>query len=130
MLADKRQAVNIKGVRDGLLITLGEGNWQELEEILLRTIEERAGFLKGARVTLDVGNHILRAAEMGRLRDLFSEKGITLWAVLSNSPVTEQNAQVLGLATRISTPRPERSIRPLDTNLPGETAILVQRTIR
>jgi septum site-determining protein MinC len=130
MLADKRQAVNIKGVRDGLLITLGEGDWQELEEILFRTIEERAGFLKGARVTLDVGNHILRAADMGRLRDQFSEKAIALWAVLSNSPVTEQNAQALGLATRISTPRPERSIRPLDTNLPGETAILVQRTIR
>ncbi len=44
--------------------------------------------------------------------------------------VTEQTAQVLGMATRISAPRPERAIRPLDTNLEGESAIFVQRTLR
>jgi septum site-determining protein MinC len=93
-------------------------------------IEERAAFLQGAKVALDVGNHILRAVDVGALRDHFSEKGIGLWAILSNSPVTEKNAQAMGLATRIHTPRPERSIRPLDTNLPGESAILVQRTVR
>jgi septum site-determining protein MinC len=130
MQQDKRQAVNIKGIRDGLLITMGEGNWPELETTLLTILGERADFLKGAKVAMDVGNHILRAADMGRMRDVFSEQGIALWAVMSNSPVTEQNAQVLGLATRISTPRPERTIRPLDTNLAGETAIFVQRTIR
>ena len=36
----------------------------------------------------------------------------------------------MGLATRISTPAPERTIRPLDTNLAGENAIFVQRTLR
>lgn len=130
MVMQNKQAVNIKGIRDGLLITLGEGEWPELESVLYQVLEERAGFLHGARVALDVGNHILRAAEVGALRDRFSEKGIALWAVLSNSPVTEKNAQVLGLATRIHTPRPERTVRSLDTNLGGETAILVHRTIR
>jgi septum site-determining protein MinC len=130
MLNERRHAVQIKGVKDGLLVTLGEGPWAELEVALLQTVDERAAFFKGARVTLDVGNHIIRAADLGALRDRLSGKGITLWAVISSSPVTEQNAQVLGLATRISTPRPERTIKPLDTNFEGEGAIFVQRTLR
>ena len=122
--------MQIKGVKDGLLVTLGEGAWADLEVVLLQTVDERAVFFKGARVTLDVGNHIIRAAELGALRDRLSGKGITLWAVISSSLVTEQNAQVLGLATRISTPRPERTIKPLDTNPEGQAAIFVQRTLR
>jgi len=122
--------MQIKGIKDGLLVTLGEGEWSTLEAALLAHVEEKAAFFQGARVALDVGNHILRAAELGALRDRLSSKGISLWAVISNSPVTEQTAQVLGLATRISTPRPERTIRPLDTNLEGEGAVLVQRTLR
>lgn len=130
MVMQNKQIINIKGVRDGLLITLGEAEWPELEIALLQVLEDRASFLQGAKVALDVGNHILRAVDVGLLRDRFSEKKIGLWAVLSNSPVTEKNAQALGLATRIHTPRPERTIRALDTNLPGETAILIHRTIR
>ncbi len=122
--------MQIKGIKDGLLVTLGEGEWPDLEAAFLKHVDERSSFFQGARVAIDVGNHIVRAAELGALRDRLSDKGISLWAVLSNSPVTESTAQVLGLATRISTPRPERTIRPMDTNLPGENAILVQRTLR
>lgn len=129
MLNERRQ-MQIKGIKDGLLVTLGEGDWPELEAALLAHVEDKAAFFKGARVALDVGNHVLRAADLGALRDRLSSKGISLWAVISNSPATEQTAQVLGLATRISTPRPERTIRPLDTNLAGEGAIFVQRTVR
>jgi septum site-determining protein MinC len=130
MVNDRRQALQIKGIKDGLLVTFGEGPWQELELSFLQHVEEKAAFFKGARVALDVGNHILRAAEMGALRDRLSSKGISLWAIVSNSPATEQTAQMLGLATRISTPRPERAIRSLDTNLEGEGAVLVHRTLR
>jgi len=130
MLTDKRSVINIKGVKDGLLITLGEGEWAEVETLLLQTVVEREAFLKGARVTLDVGNHILHAVELGALRDKLSEHSISLWAVLSNSPATEQTAQVLGLATRLSTPRPERAIRTLDTNISGDQALFVHRTVR
>lgn len=131
MVSDKRLMVQIKGVRDGLLVTLGEGNWPELRDALFQQILERESFFSGAKVTLDVGNLILHAAEMGALRDRLSEMGISLWAVLSNSPTTEQTAQMLGLATRLSTPRPDRTVRPLDTNLASsENAMLVQRTLR
>ena len=122
--------MQIKGIKDGLLVTLGDGEWADLETAFLAHVEEKAAFFQGARIAIDVGNHILRAAEMGALRDRLSSRGISLWAVISNSPVTEQTAQVLGLATRISAPRPERTIRSQDTNLAGESAIFVQRTLR
>jgi septum site-determining protein MinC len=123
--------VQIKGIRDGLLITVGEGTWPEIRQTLLETVDEQADFLRGARLAIDVGNHILRAAELGYLRDTLADKGVTLWAVLSNSPTTEQTAQTLGLATRISKPRPERSISSPETRLQGgEAAVLVKRTLR
>lgn len=122
--------MQIKGIKEGLLVTLGEGDWGDLETVLLEHIEERAGFFQGAKMALDVGNHIIRAAELGALRDRLSNKGISLWAVVSSSPLTEQTAQMLGLATRLSAPRPERAIRPLDTNLEGESAVFVHRTLR
>lgn len=131
MVAQKRLSVQIKGIRDGLLVTLGEGDWNDIRQSLFQQIAEQESFFKGARLTLDVGNHILHAADLGALRDQLSEREIVLWAVLSNSPTTEQTAQVLGLATRLAVPRPERSIRSLDTNLAAEeNAMLIQRTLR
>ena len=47
----------------------GEGDWPVVQEELLKQIEERAAFFQGARVALDVENHILHAAELGILRD-------------------------------------------------------------
>ncbi len=123
--------VQIKGIRDGLLVTLGEGDWPELRQALLDHLDSQKDFLKGARLALDVGNKILKAAELGQLRDILSERGLTLWAVLSSSPTTEQTSQTLGLATRISKPRPERTLAPQSTALhEGEQAIIVRRTLR
>ena len=122
--------VQIKGIREGLLVTLGDGAWAELLETLFKQIENQTSFFHGARLAVDVGNHILYAAELGGLRDRLSEHNISLWAVIGNSSTTIQTARVLGLATRLHVPRPERAIRPMDTNLSGENAVLVQRTLR
>lgn len=126
-----KSKLQIKGIKDGLLITFSDGEWTDLRSALFEHLEQQAEFLKGARLALDVGNHILRAAELGNLRDSLSDRGISLWAVLSSSPMTEQTAQMLGLATRISKPRPERTLHSLETNLQhGDPAILVRRTLR
>ena len=123
-------AIQIKGIRDGLLVILGEGEWDQVEGSLLAHIDAQKDFLQGAKVTLEVGNHILKAADLGRLRDLLSDRGIQLKAVLSNSPTTERTAQALGLGTRLSKPLPDRITRTMDTALQGDEAILVQRTLR
>lgn len=122
--------VEIKGIRDGLLVTLGEGDWQELQTIFLAQLEERASFFRGARLALDLGNRVLHAADLGNLRDRLSDKEITLWAVLGNADGTEKAAKDLGLATRLTPAKVEKPVKPLDTNLGGEDAVLVQRTLR
>lgn len=126
-----RPKVQIKGIRDGLLAVLGDEDWEEVLDAFLEQVNQQAEFLTGARLALDVGNHILKAAEMGKLRNTLSDHDLTLWAVISNSPTTERNAQALGLATRISTPRPDRTTHPLNTIIQGgEEAVLVNRTLR
>jgi septum site-determining protein MinC len=123
--------VDVKGIRDGILITLGEGSWEEIQAALLTHLDEQAAFLRGAKLAIDVGSQVLKAAELGRLRGEISEKGMFLWAVLSSSPTTEVTAQTLGLATRLSKPRPDLTAAKIDTALhAGEEAILMQRTLR
>jgi septum site-determining protein MinC len=97
--------IQIKGIRDGLLIALSGAEWPELAAAFIENIDGQPAFFQGARVALDVGPHDLRVAELSALRDRLSERGISLWAVLSESGVTESTAQNLGLATRLSKPR-------------------------
>lgn len=122
--------IEIKGIRDGLLVTVGSGKWPEILAALLEYIQGQNEFFQGAKLTLDVANHILKAAELGNLRDQLSDHGVLLRGVLSHSPTTEQAAQSLGLATRVFSPHPDRSTRPFDTRIEGDAAILVQRTLR
>jgi len=128
------QKIQIKGVKDGLLVVLGEGEWPELHQILLMTLDQRIDFFKGAKLFIDVGNQILRAVDMGQLRDEISGRGLILWGVLSNSPTTENTSQMLGLATRLS--RPSAALQQRSMAVPatqfegGEEAILVHRTLR
>lgn len=131
MLVEKRLAVQVKGVGEGLVIMLGEGEWHEVQDALFTHIEERESFFSGAKVALDVGNRILFAGDMGTLRDRLADRGVSLWAVIGNSPTTESTAQMLGLATRLSAPKSERAAsRNLDSFLEGESAILLHRTLR
>jgi septum site-determining protein MinC len=123
--------IKIKGVRDGLLITLDDDlPWQEERTALLQHLDSQGDFLKGAKLALDVGSQTLKAAELGGLRDEISGRGLTLWAVIGNSAITEQAAQMLGIATRIHNSALERSPRSVDSGLQGDEAIFVRRTLR
>mgnify|MGYP000747380056 CR=1 FL=1 len=94
-----RPSVQFKGIREGLLVTLSDGEeWPEVEQALMEQLSAQGDFLRGAKLILNVDNYVINAASMGRLRDTISDMGLTLWAVLTNSPTTEQNAQALGLS--------------------------------
>jgi septum site-determining protein MinC len=121
--------IQIKGIRDGLLITLDGASWQELANAFVKNVDERSSFFHGARVVLNVGGNELRVAELSVLRDQLSERGITLWAVLSESPVTETTAQNLGLATRISKPQSIENKIPLES-LPEDAAKWIKGPLR
>ncbi|NMC12171.1 MAG: septum site-determining protein MinC [Chloroflexi bacterium] len=123
--------VQIKGISDGLLIILGEGDWQELHDFLLDQIDQQVEFMRGARVALDVGNQVLKAADLGQLRSQLYDRDITLWAIISNSPTTDQTAQTLGMATRLTKVKSEMVEHPVSKEQTmGEQALLLHRTLR
>ncbi len=122
--------ITIKGIREGLLVTLGEGEWLEVQEALLNQLEEQVDFLRGAKLILDVQNRPLNAASMGKLRDLLSDRDLSLWAVLSFSPLTEKTAQTLGLATKIKGKQEDITSINKDIPLEEDEGILVKQTLR
>ena len=119
--------VQIKGIRDGLLATFVEAAWEDQCIALLAQIDERPAFFQGARLAIDVGAQILKVNDLVDLRDRLSERNLALWAVISESPTTEHTSQLLGLATRISKPRPEEQKRDAITD---DTALFINKTLR
>ncbi|MCW5878760.1 MAG: septum site-determining protein MinC [Anaerolineales bacterium] len=124
--------VQIKGIREGLLVSVveDEGDWNLAEKELLSELDRQKSFLQGAKLILDVNEYGINAAAMGRLRDQISDHGLSLWGVLSRSPLTERSAQAMGLATRIH--QTERQAEPADGHGfdPNSDAVLVRRTLR
>ena len=126
---DLHSLIQIKGLRDGLLVSLSEAPWADQQSALLTQMDQQPSFFQGARLALDVGTQILHVNEVVDLRDQLSERNVVLWAILSESPITEQTAQLLGLATRISKPRPEET-RFASNDLNDETALFINKTLR
>ena len=122
--------IQIKGLRDGLLVSLDDAPWEEQRAALIAQVDAQPAFFQGARLALDVASQVLHVNELVDLRDQLSERGIFLWAVISESPTTEKTAQLLGLATRISKPRPEESRQFSVEDLGEETALFLNRTLR
>ncbi len=121
--------VQIKGIRDGLLATFSDAAWEDQSIALLTQIDERPAFFQGARLAMDVGTQILKVNDLVDLRDRLSERNVSLWAVISESPTTEQTSQLLGMATRISKPRPEEQKQFADT-ISNDTALFINKTLR
>lgn len=129
-MTETNSLIQIKGLRDGLLVSLDDAPWEEQRLALLAQVDGQPAFFQGARLALDVASQVLHVNELADLRDRLSERGIFLWAVISESPTTEKTAQLLGLATRISKPRPEEGRKFAVEDLGEETAMFLQRTIR
>lgn len=124
------EGLSIKGVRDGLLVTLPAGEWGLVRAELLASIDARGDFFRGARLALQLDNRELGAAELGRLRDSLAARDASLWAVVSSAPATQAAAADLGLETRLT--RPESSDE--EPAAAGEDewpqAVFVGRTLR
>jgi septum site-determining protein MinC len=124
--------VTIKGIREGLLVTLGGGDWNHLLAELEKRLNKTAAFFKGARVALQVGSRTLSTAEIEAVRDLLARNAITLWAVVSESPETQEAARQLELDTVLPSHAPEKaeSADELSAEFSDLPALLVRRTLR
>jgi septum site-determining protein MinC len=129
-MTETNSLIQIKGLRDGLLVSLDDAPWEEQRAALLDQVDGQPAFFQGARLALDVASQVLHVNQLVDLRDQLSERGIFLWAVISESPTTEKTAQLLGLATRVSKPRPEEGRKFAVEDLGEETALFLHRTLR
>ena len=120
----------IKGIGEGLLITLRECSWKEAKSLIIAKLDEKGAFFQGARVALDVGDISLKAADLGKLRDELSDRRITLWAVLSKSDTTIKTAQVLGLSITLGLAKNLEKQKKDNTVFEGDSAVWVEKTLR
>jgi len=96
------QAVDIKGIRDGLLIRVNDHPDVAVFETLGEELAAKRAFLAGSRIAVDVGRRALDDAHLTALHELFEAHELTLWAVLAEDAATREAARRAGLATRLS----------------------------
>ncbi len=134
----QEQAFAIKGVRDGLLISLSSvPEWASVTADLGAHIDAQGEFFTGARIIVDVGERPLPKYELTSLKALLERRGLTLYAVLSSSDTTNISTEALDIHTSVgsvpsSTQRDddeevEQSIDPEEI---GTSGVMVRRTLR
>jgi septum site-determining protein MinC len=124
------QEIEIKGIKNGILIDVKDGDWETRKSAVLSHIDQNLEFFSGAKLVLDVGARILKSPGLADLRGELDDRKIKLRAVISSSLVTDRASQDLGIAVRYeeSSPAPEKI--PINTVLNGEEAVFLNRTLR
>jgi septum site-determining protein MinC len=124
--------IDIKGTNYGLVIHIGPGDWDGLLGELVSRLDQTPSFFKGGRVALQVGPRQMTKGQLKHVGDLLQAHQMSLWAVITESDITREQAMSLGLE---STLIPVHAARPGDKEdgiaVSEETdAILVRRTLR
>lgn len=116
--------VTIKGTRDGLLVILGDDDWDDLVTDFEEHLARAAAFFAGGQAMLQLGERALETEELGAIIGLLDQQGMTLTTVLSQSAETRRAAQRLGYHT--ARPSPQPSPRGAETT----DGMVVRRTLR
>lgn len=124
--------VRIRGTSEGLIVSLGTGDWPDLLAELDARLGQTPDFFRGGRVAVDVGRRLLEVEEIQTLGELLSQHGVTLWAVWSETAETQQAAQFLGLeSVRPLTEERPQPARPRESSQPSaEYALVVRGPLR
>lgn len=124
--------MEIKGIKEGILITIKNDHWKNSLVLLLEKIKKNPEFFRGARLFLDVGNSILKKKEIIDAKEKLKSEDVDLFGIISQSMVTQGVAQSLELITKLEKPKGymDSKLKPLDTVLEGESAIFINRTLR
>jgi len=123
------ERIAIKGIRQGLLVTLGEGEWSSLMTALKAHLGENPAFFRGGRMAIEVGERKLTATEIEEVRSIAAHHRVELWALLSKNAATEAEARGAGLVTELAYGR-ERRGPAEDDEETTDKATVVQRTVR
>jgi septum site-determining protein MinC len=129
--------VSIKGIKDGLLITLSSTeDWQIISRDLAAKLDEKADFFAGARVTVDVGERPVPKYELTSLKALLERRGLSLVVMQTSSRTTFESAQALDLRTNVpDDPKKQQDSDgmeglPIDPEEHGTVGVMIKRTLR
>lgn len=130
--------VSIKGVKNGLLISLSETEeWHTITQELAARIDEKASFFAGAHVTINVGERPVPKYELTSIKALLERRGLVLIVVQTSSQTTYDSAQALDLRTAVpdelqvpTTNDDLLDTLSTDSEEQGTPGVLIRRTLR
>lgn len=130
--------VTFKGTRDGLSITLGEGEWRTIINELATQLNrpQVRSFFRGARVLLETGGRAVDVVQLEELVALLSQHEMSLVSVMGERHAQEAFEQVRAaipapavVVKEESPPPPSQPIAP-EMPVDGARAMLIHRTVR
>ena len=102
-MINQAEQINIKGIREGLLLTIEDGtSFAEMIASLAHELDAKEAFLQGSAITLQVGLRPLRQSQLMQLQKLFDRHQLPLRAILTDEESTREAAREMGFATRLS----------------------------
>lgn len=126
--------VAIKGVKEGLLVTVSESEeWQIIVNDLATRIDHQSAFFTGARITLDVGARPVRKDELGSLKAMLERRNMSLWSVMSESATSIDAAAALDLRANLTAATPgaqNPDSAPFNPEEDGTLGVMIRRTLR
>ncbi len=140
MSSETTSVIRIKGIRDGLLVTVDTSlPHRRMFSQLSQEIAGKSSFLRNSRIALEVGGRILSRDELSEIQELLAKHGLALWAILSRREATREAARDLGLATRLPGSQMDLQGNGSPTPVPAQAsqaatapanALLLKETIR
>jgi septum site-determining protein MinC len=121
------EEITIKGTNEGLVITLGDGPFEEIVGEMEAQLGSRASFFVGGRVALDVGDRALSNEQLTEIGSVLEGIGVTLWAVDGTHPTTCLSARELGLEVPQA---PASATVPVEISHEEVAGFVVRRTLR
>jgi septum site-determining protein MinC len=107
--------IAIKGLRQGLLIVFGGETTPWLSQLfeLEKKLEANTNFFKGGKMALDVKGAALDAGDIQRAQTLLKRYEVDLWAIVSESPITQTHVHAAGLANTLVEPVRKAAEKPI-----------------
>ncbi|KAA3660241.1 MAG: septum site-determining protein MinC [Chloroflexi bacterium] len=102
MLDSVQPPLSIKGIREGLLVTVDTMSFDQTVSQLQAELQEKHSFLRGSRVALQLGQRPLRKNQIIQLQQLFEQYELELWAILTEHKETRQLAREMNFGTRLA----------------------------
>ncbi len=121
-------SVTFRGSRDGLRMTLGEGDWSSVIADLVAQLERPSAlsFFRGARVLLETGDRAIGIQELEELIALFTRHEMELTSLIG-----DPNAQkVLDRLRGVPAAPPEELEGESDGHAAASDILVIKRTVR